>query len=377
MASKRTQKRTDTADPAQPVRPPVASSERTDYDANDPLASLRSAHVTDRISITRSWPPQAAGWLDDVELPAGGIDDLPELIRSQYGGGRYQLQLKRKKPGVPGVPFTNICAQLQVAGTPRDPRAEAERAPQPMPAPVVIQGPPGSTDQSNQLLGLVIEAVRNGGGGATNLAELAKVILQATSVSQQRSNPLEGLEQMLGLWAKFRTVFAPNTDREPERESSPLSGLLGGMGGGQLEQLLLAKFLGGMGGGQPQPAPQIPPPPSPRHVFHPQHGWFIPTTSKQEQKPAAAQQPAPPQPPPASPPPRPHLVETYDDEPLTADEIADDIDQLSEAEQDKLLERLMQAKLGKMDPAIVQKVMAGAGGGVSLDDSYPMAADGE
>lgn len=347
---------------------------RRNDDEDDPLSALAGIRSNDVLHIQRMWPPSSAGWLGDVELPPGGIDDLYQLIRDQYGGGRYSLRVKRKKPGNNGLPFTNITAKVTIAGAPKSGLDEpGHHAMQHAPAPVVIQGGGGNEQLQTQMLGMLSRALQSGGGNGVNLAELAKVIFQATTVSQQRSDSIGDLERTLGLLAKMRNAFAPKTEPVAESNASPLAGLLGG-GGGGLENMLIAKILGGLGGGQPapqQPPPTIPPAPSPQHVFHPAHGWFVPPNLAPKSEPVT--QHAAPRP--ASEPPSvagPRLVELDDDAPLTADEIEADIDQLDEAERERLLTRLMQAQLGKIDPAEMQRLMGGAS--PSIADAYPVTA---
>jgi hypothetical protein len=364
--------------PTAEKRPPPSVSTavvggRTD-DEDDPLAALAAVRQNDVLHIQRLWPPSDAGWLGDVDLPPGGIDDLYQLIADQFGGGRYSLRIKRRRADNNGLPFTSIAAKITIAGPPKSQVPEQHYAPQQNPAPIVVQsGGSGSEQLQAQLLGMLGKLVQSGGGNGTNLAELAKVIFQATNVSQAKNDSLGELEKMLGLWSKMSKVFAPRTASDSEPSASPLAGLLGG-GGGQLENILITKILGGLGGGAPpvQQPPAIPPAPSPAHCWHPTHGWFVPAN--------LAPKPAPPPPAPPSPPPsetaasKPRLVEVDDDDaPLTADELAADIDQLDEAERDKLLSRLMQQQMAKIDPGEMQRIMNG--GAVSVADSYPLTAD--
>jgi len=354
---------------------------------------MRGCQDGDVISVTRTWPPPHDGWLDDIQMPPGGAEDIPVLLRERWGGGKYHVKVKRRRQGVPGLPFSKVHASFQIAGEPKSMRAEVVASPSammmPMPYQHQVAAPPPGADLQQSMMRLLESAVKTGGTQSTDLAALADVILRASSAGQRQSDSFGELERMLGMVVKLRTVFAPaeRSDAEPIA-SSPF-----GAGGDGLAQMLMAKFLGDNNVStnmQPPPVSRLGQPPSPDHVFHPRHGWIhpaqlVPTPARQ---PAAA---APTPGPAATTPttrrpveavPNPTVDDTDDEAadeqpPMTADELAVELAVMSKAELDKILPVLL-AKMS-IPAGLVERLQhaeqPGESSPVDVDTTYPLVAE--
>lgn len=79
-----------------PVASPVGPVTRgvADQAAAGELAELaRALRPGTTVRLERLRPSWCAGWLEDIELEAGGMRDLYDHVRNEWGGQRYRMQV--------------------------------------------------------------------------------------------------------------------------------------------------------------------------------------------------------------------------------------------------------------------------------------------
>lgn len=357
----------------------------------DALAGLESGT---KIMVRRFHPSYAKGFCTHIDVPDGGGDELIPEIQRSFGGGTYSLQVKQRSTDGRWK-FAGKGILIDIAGEPTHMgrkyltggRLEPEQNPQPQtvaaPTPVVVHAPPPRTDaMQQQLLGLFSDMLQKGGGGNTDMAKLFEVMLASQQQHQpQTAAPVDefgNFERMFSMVSKFSKMVGGT--KASSDGDAPL-GFLGGDSGALVEKALLAKFMGSeMMGGQPKSnaAPNMPPPPSPAHVWHPTAGWVHPS----QLQPPAPVQAAPPQAPPKQAPPQetpaPAAGDEAGDPPLTASEMSVELEAMTDAERDKFLPTLLQhfgvppEMLQNATDAIAKQAGA-AQNVVDIGESYPVA----
>lgn len=79
-----------------PVASPVGPFTRSvaDQAAGSELAELaRALRPGTTVRLERLRPSWCAGWVEDIELEAGGMRDLYDHVRNEWGGQRYRMQV--------------------------------------------------------------------------------------------------------------------------------------------------------------------------------------------------------------------------------------------------------------------------------------------
>lgn len=365
-------------------QPPEGLETDAEDGEQDELAPFRDLGTGEIISVTRTSPiGPGSGWLDQIQVPAGGVDDLRSVIRDRWGGGQYLLQRKQRlKNGK--VVWARKSARVQIAGSPKVAAAEPDPAAAPAVAPVVFQPPAQSQEPMVRLVEALVQSVRAGQttpGQAFDLTKVAELIFQATQGQRPAEPPRDAfgeLERMAKTMQRMREVFGvAEQSRDDDDDDGAFGGLLSGRRGAMLGEALLKRMLNDeqpSPNGQPMP---MPPPPSPHHVYHPGRGWFLPPVSAPT-GPGPTQNPTAP---PASPPPAEGMVEDGDDEePLTADDVIADIEDLEPAERDRLIPALLE-RVG-IDPSAfadaakeLEKNEQGSPSQIDLGESYPITSE--
>lgn len=327
------------------------------------------------LAVSRTEPRHARGFLEDMEISPQELAGIRGYLQRTWGGGKFKLQWK-VRDATGAQKFARGCALFTIAGPPMFrgkrvlPDGTIEDPPpppaaNPAPPPVVYAHPPpqpgAARDYASELLGQLVPLVLNKADGSPlDVVQLVGA-LQNTLRTGSEPDPFGQVERTLGLLTKLRDTFGDGESERGEPEDS--GGLLGGLtGNGGIEKLLLMKLLGehqqpqqqqappgwqmGPQGWQPAPqapqAPQFPPAP-PGWRLTPQ-GWQrlheTPQAHGEELdtiEPAA--NPAPPTKPVVHEA-QPELDDDDDDEPMTADEIAEEIANCTPAEQEAILAKM-------------------------------------
>lgn len=338
------------------------------------LEYLQAASPGEILEVNRVLPQWCGGFLPPILVPEETAAEVHEILAAEYGGGTFRIRRKRRKDDGKVV-YCPGSAQLKIAGPPKfngqilsDPNAPAQTRSQDPISPIVLHAPTAAagSDLSSQLLALVqqsIARVTQPGAPPSAATDLAGVItalaplLRANQSTPQNQDPFGMLDRLLSMADKLARLRAPAA----ATESSASEGLLG-LGSGSLENLLLSRFLGG----QQAPAPSMAPPVQtmqqppwavqapPGHVWHPERGW-IPYAAA----PAAHAAPgAPSQPRTPNPAPEDTDGEEYIDEPLTAQEIADDLLSREQSDMEALLKGVIE-RIGEKRPELLGALMNG------------------
>lgn len=357
-----------------PIEEPQAETGDTEEKPKGALEYLQAAQAGEILQINRVAPQWCGGMLPSIEIPAETSAEAHELIAAEYGGGQYIIRRKRRSDAG-GVLYARGSAHLRIAGPPKfqgqviaDPAQTRSHDPM---SPIVVQAPTtaAGSDLSTQLLALVqqsIARVTQPGAPPSAATDLAGVItalaplLRANQSTPQNQDPFGMLDRLLAMADKLARLRAPAA----ATESSANEGLLG-LGSGSLENLLLSRFLGGQQAppsmAPPVQTPQQPPwavQAPPGHVWHPERGW-IPYAAA----PAAHAVPAPsPQPRTPNPAPEDNDGEEYIDEPLTAQEIADDLLSREQSDMEALLKGVIE-RIGEKRPELLGALMNGSKSG--------------
>ncbi len=357
--------------PAKKTQPPKDSEEvsggagpENDVGQVDPWEALASLQVGDVVAVTRTWPSgRGAGHLGHIDIDPQRVEELPDLIKEQFGGGRYLLRWKKRGPDHAGLRFAQGSLPLQIAGDPKLPPSEPDTVTPTQTNPVLLQMPnQGQSSGTEQhLLNLLTGVIERVGGDASHVDVVG--LVQALQQSLPSPQPAPAQNDLLGQAERMMLFFGKMQEfmasMQPPAQSS-------GFGGSGIENLLLQKLLNSPQ--QQAPGPQIPPPPSPHHVFHPQHGWVLPQQMPAQKPPAAANPQQP----------RTHAAEAEtdddddddDDVTLTPDDLVEALENMSEEEQRQFIQKAS---------AAWEKQMANGrppSGGLDLSDSYPIAPEG-
>lgn len=271
MAKKRSAK--NTHDSASAEATPAGSDAGIDAGQIDPWDELTSLQAGDVVAVIRTWPSgTCAGHLGHIDIDPARVHELPELIKEQFGGGRFLIRWKKRGPDHAGLRFAKGSLPLQIAGEPKLPPGEQQQSSAPAsPTPLqLLQMPPSGASQSGteqHLLNLLTGVIERVGGDASHVDVVGLIqALQQTLPTQQaapQTDLLGQAERMLLFFGKMQE-FMGTMQQQP---SSPL-------GGGGIESMLLSKLMSDPA--PQQQAPPMPPPPSPQHVYHPRAGWVLP-----------------------------------------------------------------------------------------------------
>lgn len=378
--------------------------------SDDAVAALSELQAGTQISIRRTVPTYASGWLAHLEV-TDDADSVLDTIQREWGGGTYLLQFKERGPSG-RLHYVKGSVRLQIAGpskyrgdvyAPDGTVQTRARDVTPPASPVVVHNP--SPPSQDRLWDIVQRAIDGSEKGGKQLDVVSLVQALQSQLGSASPDPFGQLERTLGLVSTLRKTFQDGG---------------GGGGGGsdddddegmfsskKMMNLLMMKMLGGGGGGPPMGA--VPPghfgggqPPSsaapPGHVFHPQRGWIpdpsVATSGKvfHPQRgwipyPGPTQPtPQPTQPTPSSGPLTPAEPvdadgteanpEEVEYEPLTASEILEDLRSRSPADRDALVTELI-AGLGGADPAEVRSTLDAAATAAGGGGLYPVHLPGD
>lgn len=333
---------------------------------HDPLAEiLESLDTKARVSVERTAPAYAKGWLGDIEVPSGSEGELLECVKAAYGGGTYNLRLKKQRADGRRV-YVHGVAHVTIAGQPlTDGQAiGANGAPvQPAPQTQVQYLPAPATansDITNALINLLQQRQQQGAPPLQGIPELVSALNSAAH--PPAPDPLAGIERTIGMLSKFRTLFG---DHGPSESGDGLP--TGSMGG--IDDTKLLMMLMGNQQAQAQPPPgapwgnPTPPPPPPGH-YHwngTAYEWRIgppppPPPPNGTPIPNPAQPPAPQAQ--AQPQPQPQ-ADDDDDEPYTPDDVLAGVRDLTDAQKMEVL-----ARLGEVLPENLAAAMQGQIGNV-------------
>lgn len=332
-------------------RPDSAHTEPTagtvlEHDANsdaplaDALADLAPGTL---IVVSRLSPSHAKGYLETVTLPEGGALELVDMVKASWGGGTFTLQPRRRNVANGRTQFAGGGRQITIAGPPLyhgtpygpDGRVASAIAPAPAPAPAPVVMAPASGALEGRLLQILerfIPAAAAGKGSMSDLAELGRVINEARAsvmpaiAAAPSVDVMAEMERQVQMFARLRKLFGERDYEEaPAAPSDPM------------QQIMMA-FLSRQMGGDPSMMmgrPMMPPPPQP-----------------QSQSQVVHEPPPQPQPNPA---PRPAAT-VDEDAPLSADEIADELDELEPSERAKILGEVFQRQPDSVREALLEQL---------------------
>ena len=356
------------------------------------LDDFRSLQSGSHIEIHRTQPGKIAGYLGYLTVPDGGIGDIYEEVQGSYGGGKYQLRAKKLSAGG-GLKYAMGAVQIAVGGYPvQGGMHYINDQWRPIPVPVAqstpVFAPPqranGLESQGDGLVGMMrefvgqaLQANLRGDPSGVKLTELPSLLTAIAGLQgpQRERDDFRDMERALGLIEKL------DARRESSQPAQPAQAT-DGSGMENMVQMLLMKFLGTQG--QPPPPtvsaptqapsmgqnyPSYPPNMSGREMWeqtggHPQPqppGWTTPP------QPPQAAGGAPVDTPPAAAAPSPTHEPAGEYEPLSVDEIMEDLATRDEKGREKFLGELCE-KLG-LDAAILQ-TMFPKGPGVPLDGTF-------
>lgn len=381
----------------------------------DEISELEALQPGEVLSITRSAPSYAKGWLESIHVPPGGVAEVPEYIRGTWGGGHYVLQWKKRGENSGKLVYAKGSATLTIAGEPLhqgrrylgtqlEPPQQSTVTTQP----VIVQQPAAPRGVGGDLQDLLTTLLRRAVEGKSDggsVVELIKAIRElerdrspapASSSSSSPLAELDGIDRMVSMITKLRKLDpARDDDDDDDRASPPGMFGMGGSGTPSIEQLFMWKMMSEMGGGMPMPGmpgmqpmgatPQVQAPPG--HVWHPQRGWIPFATPA----PATPSSPATvvSAPSSTSSPPRSSVAETtapawqtpddvadseFFDGPLSADEVAEHVASLPDAERERFLLDVL-AKLG-IDPSMAAQAQQ-AFGAQPFHVTLPTGSDDE
>lgn len=364
----------------------TGENEETVESRPDSLMDLSSANPGEMLVVHRISPQWCGGYLGYLTVPDEGIDDIHDLIKREYGGGLFRIRRKSRSEGGRFV-YRKGCAHVQIAGAPAvngevisDPTVQVRSHNPGSSSPIVIQQPTQApaSDLHTQLLGMVqqtLQRAMNGGSpnAVSDVAGIVKALaplMQGAAVhapaAAAAQDPWAMLDKALGMAVKLAKI---NPASESTAAASTESLL--GLGSPALEQMLISRFLGGQAP-QPQPQPmQGPPGAIPNgYVWHPQHGLLPWPPQPQaaapisQAAPAVAPTPAPAHVQNPTPAPAPaEFEEAGEYEPLTEDEIADDLASRTPEQIEALFKGVLERVANKR-PDLVQGIEKP--GGVTL-----------
>lgn len=340
------------------------------------LDDLRKLSPGEHIMLSRSSPSYAAGFLDHLIVTNDGVGDILSEIRESWGGGIFTLRPKIRAANGRLLFAAGRSISVQIAGEPLFNGRKYNNGvlePQSISAqPVVVQT--GSSQKSDelqsQLLGIIQSTFANQSakGGNVDIVGLVGA-LQEVLRGGQNERPQDSfgdIDRSLGLISKLQQMFGGNV-KVPEESSEDTSDAFS-FGNMSLEKLLMFKLLGSdmggmMGGGPPmwqqRPSPYgYPGQPRPNPPQHPGMPTGMPMGYPQNYP-----QWEPPHPPPRS----EHdqrqesmqasesseSDESYD--PITVDEIFDDLADRTSDEREKFLGEFFE-KIGA-NPELLRAVM--------------------
>lgn len=286
--------------------------------ADSELEWLYSLDEGTEIMVTRKAPSCAEGFIGNIQHDPKAPEGVLERIRAKWGGGRFLLQPKRRQKNGHRY-FTGGSAQVTIAGEPMldgrgydehgrhlpKPTAPAPAYPQYPQYPQQPAAPPvaPASGMAPEVLGLVERALNKGGSSQ----DLAGVITALQGMHRDpvplpapvRVNTMADMKQMLEMMTLMR-AGVPDNSESPATPSDPMEKLL---------QFAALKFMGGAdANANPTTAPVNSsgpgPQPSPKHVWHPAHGWVVWQSHAAEGR-SPPTRPTPPAEPPGNPPPRP------------------------------------------------------------------------
>ena len=324
--------------------------------------SLGDLESGQSLTISRSQPAHARGWLEDYPIVPGtdSLDGLRDYLRGTYGGGTFTLQWKRRL-GSGAVRFRRGAVQLTIAGEPlyqgrrylpggrlEDPAMVARANPQQPAPPIVVQAQPVPATADGRLqealLGILERTAYAGGRAGQDVVGLVRALqgtLQQPAAAQ--GDPLGQIERVVTLLGKIRRSMDGDVAREAPSRST-----------GGIEEILLAKLIGG---DSPQPTIQQGPP---GHLWDPEARRWVPRIHVQQPRHGCLDNPAPasaPAPTPApAPAPAPH-EESEEYEPLTVDELLDDLAARTEEDRSEFVTQILE-RLG-VDRALAQHLDLG------------------
>lgn len=380
---------------------PISSSPREKDNILD-LEDFRSLQTGSHIEIHRTQPSKIAGYLGYLVVPTGGIGDIYEEVQQSYGGGKYQLRAKKLRDGG-GLKYALGAVQIAIGGYPvqgGQHYINDQWRPIPVPVAPMAPAPMGSHRQperesaSDGLAGIMKEFVSQalqanlrGEPTGVKLTELPSLLTAIGTLQgpQRERDGFGDLERAFGLIEKL--------ERRREAASPAPAAPTEGMGMEQILQMLAMKFLGQQN--QPQAPVSAPPVPSAPVQNYPPYpadatgqqmweqagaqppgqppGWTAPPVSSQAAGgpavgtvPPSAAAPAP-----QASPPTPAPDDAGEFEPLTVDEVMEDLAARDEQSREKFIGGLCE-RLG-LDQAILANMFPDGPPSIPLDGKFPEA----
>lgn len=248
----------------------------------DPIELLKRTAGTGtqfiQIDVRRLGDPPIGGYIGRLNFTSpNSLDELPERISENWGGGLYRIQLLKARTGG-AMRYSSSCYELAIAGEPlpisrkTEEPAKVEAAPAPVAVPDHYAGyhraeaPRPQGFSISEMLELA-KAMQSGKDDSGIEKAMQMVQLFGGAQAPAQTDPLGQIKQMFGIMELMRN-FDRKEDPEPREDD---------LGSGGLNKLLIAaalKFLGS-GSAPSSPAPQqVQPSPAQRPVPARQPGSF-------------------------------------------------------------------------------------------------------
>jgi hypothetical protein len=386
------------------------------------LDDLRDLEAGSQVEVTRLSPTQIDGYTGHLIVPDGGMSEVLEEIKSAWGGGKYQLRAKHLAPNG-RLAYARGAVQVTVSGYPVCNGKEYINgvwrhitlpAPPPQMLPVQQgQSGGGAGGLQEMMAGLVQTALQGAmaGGNGVSVGDLPALITAISGMSGGVTprDSFSDLERSLALISRMQETL-PGGEPAGPAAADP-------MDGGGIMQMMLMKMMSDQNAGpkqapppsqytqygsvpsqqmwanmqqgpQPGPYPNQQPGPPPQQNSWTQGGQGAHHMGAPGYPPQGAQQPPQPRPEP-QPDPSPRIVEAEGEErqsgdydPLTVDDVMQDLAARDEPDRAQFLQGLCEA-MG-LDKALLGAMFPGGnpaeaqpqpGAGFQLDNSFGHTSD--
>lgn len=315
--------------------------------------------------LNRLYPTYAKGYLETVQLPEGGPWELLDLIGTSWGGGTFSLQPRERKfqghtVFARGGCQVTIAGPAKFRGQPYSPDGRIlEHNPAPAPAaPLAVPAQP-SSNLDGRLWSLLEKLTQKTQAGApaqqslADIAEIGRVFAEFRGGSPTAAvDPADSFEREIARYHRLRKLFDGDRDRDRYEPSAPSDPM------GQMMQMFMMKMMGGgdamphapFGGPPPVSRPPYTPPPPP---------------------PVSAPTPNPQPPAPTPAPPADDDDDGYEDEPMTAAEVAEGMAGLDAPARAQMLAELLEQQPEEVRAALFERL-----GGPQLEQMFAAAGAG-
>lgn len=285
----------------------------------------------DELTVERLSPLTDRGWLGAFVWDQGL--DIHSQIRESYGGGTYLIKARRRaKSGA--LNWIKGSFRVEIAGAPRQPTPPRENwngSSNYMPSTPAPTNAGIAAELQTRLLDILSDKMGESKSDVVPLVGQILEIVNGRGVGHQPIDPIQSILATAEAGKRLADIYAPPAAQVVEKEPESM-----------MERMMMMMMMKMMGGEKTTPAshPVMPPPP-------PGWGW----NGQQWVRVAAPNPPPPPPPTPAPPPPSssPRMdegeagdeEEDKEEEPMSPEELADEVGALSPEELKRFLARAL------------------------------------